>query len=108
MIKKIKNKFQNISFNAKEIQIHSDLLKKLFSINSQSNFNNSLIIFSKDRAMQLDLLIRSLVNYPKVEKVYVLYCATNERHKKSYEDIDKNYASINLVEEKCFYEDVKN
>ena len=47
-----------------------------------------VIVFSKDRALQLDAFLRSYVDHVKpAEQVHVLYRATSERHRAAYEEL---------------------
>ena len=63
---------------------------------------NAVIVFSKDRPMQLDCTLRSLKkNAPKPDYLSVIYKASNEFYKKGYEKIDSN-----LIEESIFKQNV--
>jgi len=54
--------------------------------------NLSILIFSKDRAMQLELLLRSIGRYyPQVENVYVSYKASDPDFLKGYEKLFNIY-----------------
>lgn len=82
--------------------------KKLLSNKSRieklnDNDNITSIIFSKDRAMQLNAFLSSYIalvhNY---EKIYIIYKCSDDRHQKSYEDlitIYKNQPFIFIKEE---------
>ena len=50
------------------------------------------VIFSKNRACQLDLLLRSIhENLPRFIETYVLYCATNDDFACGYEKLIKKF-----------------
>lgn len=54
----------------------------------------SLIIFSKDRALQLDLLLKSIkINLDVVKDVRVIYTVSNERHEESYNKLKFEHRS---------------
>ena len=69
----------------------------------------SAIIFSKNRAMQLDLCLSSL--YLNIEEkdlpISVIY-NTSERHENSYNTLKEEYKDVNFVRESVFKEDVLN
>lgn len=74
------------------------------------NFENSieLLIFSKDRACQLDLLLRSIKdNLPQVNRINVLYKISNEFYSKGYYKLFDKYNYINWIQEENFELDVK-
>jgi len=63
----------------------------------------NIIIFSKNRAAQLDLLIRSLYkNFKIYNDLSVLYTYSDEYYKKGYDIVKKRYSEINWVLEKGF------
>jgi hypothetical protein len=50
------------------------------------------IVFSKDRAMQLDAFLRSyLVKIKNKSPLIILYATSNEQHEQSYKDLKKRY-----------------
>lgn len=66
------------------------------------------IYFSRDRAMQLDLAIRSNFLYRDEQcDEFVLYKASNE-HRRTYDILEKEYPRINFIEEKNFKDDLLN
>ena len=73
------------------------------------NKKTTTVIFSKNRAMQLDLLLRTLFfcceDILKLSDINVLYLAEGD-HKESYEILKKDYPQVNFVEEKSFKEDL--
>jgi len=59
-----------------------------------------IIVFSKDRAAQLDLLLRSMDEYLKVEKrVCVLYTYSEDKFKKAYDKIREYHPNVVLSKE---------
>jgi hypothetical protein len=65
------------------------------------------IIFSKDRALQLDLLLRSIKENNKENlNIHVLYKCSNERHEKSYEILAKEHPEATLHKEVNFKQDL--
>ena len=73
------------------------------------DINNQLIIFSKNRASQLNLLLDSIkLNAPtKFDKISVLYKADDE-YFKSYEILKEDYQFITFKEESNFRRDFIN
>ena len=67
------------------------------------------IIFSKNRALQLDLCLRTLqlhcADIHKISDVNVLYKA-DDHHKESYEILKREYPDVNFVEEVSFKQDL--
>lgn len=101
------NKFLNI-FNFEVIKTNTNYSEKLKLykniIISHSNVkDNSIgtIIFSMDRAIQLDALLRSLfINKIGECKVIVIYKASNHEHKQAYKEvIEKFKDSVKFKEE---------
>lgn len=67
-------------------------MKEIFKPN-----NNDIVsvIFSKDRAMQLDGFLASYFeNVENYSPIKVLFHVSNENHKKSYDDLQKIYADL--------------
>lgn len=63
------------------------------------------VIFSKDRAMQLDATIRSFLLSCKDHhfvNLKVIYKASNSYHKESYDKLIRQYKSIEFIEEEDF------
>jgi len=73
------------------------------------NKKTTTVIFSKNRAMQLDLLLRTLFfccdDILKLSDINVLYLAEGD-HKESYEILKKDYPQVNFTEEKSFKDDL--
>lgn len=66
------------------------------------------LIFSKDRACQLDLLLRSIKdNFKELENINIIYKYSNDEFKKGYDKIIKKFNYINWIKENDFYIDVK-
>lgn len=69
----------------------------------------NLIIMSKDRACQLELLLRSMNKFFKNlnnYKINILYTYSNEEFKKGYTILSENYKNVNFVLEKDFKKDM--
>ena len=68
------------------------------------------LIFSKNRAAQLDLLLQSIKQYaPNLyNSIIVLYKATNDQHKLSYAKLQNGYPNVHLLDELDFNKDVKH
>lgn len=74
------------------------------------------VIYSKDRAMQLDLLLRTYVDHNKScaeneDNITVIYKATNEEFAKGYNELAAFYAilpEIKFVKESDFRQDTLN
>ena len=66
------------------------------------------IIFSKDRAMQLDLLLESILLNFNVEnyKINILYKASNDDFQKGYDLVINKYTQFNFKKEESFKNDV--
>lgn len=64
----------------------------------------SVIVFSKDRPLQLQAYLESLLYYSSIEKksIYVLYKTTNI----SYQNLIDQYLEVNWIPEKEFYSDL--
>lgn len=68
-----------------------------------------IIIFSKDRAMQLDAFLRSLQKYHKdLDKcsINILYTYSNDNFKRGYDLIKTKYPDFNFVYEQNFNNDL--
>ncbi len=92
-------------------QLRSTISDTLISTSKEMPLRT--IIFSKNRAMQLDATLRSYLKHCKdfgKSDVYVLYLATNEFHKQQYRILasDAKYSSvpIKFVPEKDFRNDL--
>jgi hypothetical protein len=67
-----------------------------------------IVIFSKDRAMQLELLLRSIRdNFKEIKKVNIICTGSNEEYIKGYMKLMKMYRQHNWIAEKNLIEDVK-
>ncbi len=67
------------------------------------------IIFSKDRAMQLEATLRSFALHctdPSVADLKVLYAASSPLHAQQYLELESEYAHVDFVREKSFKEDL--
>jgi hypothetical protein len=106
-MKKLINLFLN-KFNLQLITINSGyseklaLYKELFQINSEVAENSlGCVVFSMDRALQLDGLLKSFfLNKLGECKIVVIYRASSDGHKKSYKDVEKRYKNrVDFFEE---------
>lgn len=69
-----------------------------------------LVIFSKDRAMQLEALFSSIAKNARdvFSDINVLFTTSDESYKYSYEILEENYSQVNFIEEKDFNNDIHN
>jgi hypothetical protein len=69
------------------------------------------IIFSKNRSLQCDLLLRSLYNciddFSELD-IKIIYKVSDDRHKKSYKTLQSEWKNIQYIEESEFKIDVIN
>lgn len=68
-----------------------------------------IIIFSKDRAMQLDATLRSFFLHcqdASLAQVSVLYLATDERYQRQYNQLKKDYPTVHFFPQVDFHWDV--
>jgi len=68
-----------------------------------------VIIFSKNRAMQLDCCLKTLYKQCQdIDKIdiSVLYTTTSEKHQKSYDILEQTYLDVNFIKENNFKEDL--
>lgn len=87
------------TFNLKIIKNNDDYSKKLalytelFQINSKTAANSlGCVVFSMDRALQLDGLLRSFFLNKQGECIIkVIYKTTNDEHSKSYQEVKKRF-----------------
>jgi hypothetical protein len=86
-------------FNLQLIRTNSDYSKKLalytelFQINSKVAVNSlGCVVFSMDRALQLDGLLRSIFLNKKGDcDIKVIYRTSNDDHKKSYQEVEARF-----------------
>ncbi|MBL4707511.1 MAG: hypothetical protein JKY48_03615 [Flavobacteriales bacterium] len=101
----IRNKYDNHRFRK-----FSELNRKIEQHTSFSNDSSAVIvIFSKDRAMQLDALLRSYFHFCKnTIPVYILYHASAEEFKNGYKELISSYKDKNVEfnEEQSFRNDL--
>ncbi len=110
-MKRLVNNFLN-KFNLQFIRTNSDYSKKLallielFQINSKVAENSlGCVVFSMDRALQLDGLLRSFLLNKKGDcTVKVIYRTSNDDHKKSYQEVEARFKDkVEFFEERvCF------
>jgi hypothetical protein len=75
--------------------------------NSNPNSIN-VIIFSKDRAMQLDALLQTIKKYTPFVDLNVIYTYSSEEFYKGYETLKKDYPNVNFQKESIFKNDILN
>ena len=106
-MKRLVNFFLSI-FNFQLIRTNSDYSKKLalhtelFQINSKVAENSlGCIVFSMDRALQLDGLLRSFfLNKLGECTISVIYKASGDEHQKAYQDVIKRFENkVHFYEE---------
>ena len=70
-------------------QMYIKMLERFASVSTSPNSNScSLVVFSKDRAMQLDAPLRSYLHYVSNPlPVVVLYQKFNPEFKKGYQEL---------------------
>jgi hypothetical protein len=69
------------------------------------NISMNIIIFSKDRACQLDLLLNSMQKMFRESSEYVpslLYTTSNVYYKKGYQQLKKKYKKVKFIKERNF------
>ena len=65
------------------------------------------VVFSRDRALQCDALLRSLyLNCDEYLDIHVLYTCSNERHENSYKNLEKKHKFVKFVREIDFKQDL--
>jgi glycosyltransferase involved in cell wall biosynthesis len=74
-------------------------------MNQNTNDNLAILIFSKDRAMQLNATLESLIMYgPEAEETttFVLFAASNEMYARQYDDVSKRFTFASFLPEENF------
>src|SRR5690242_7559406 len=68
------------------------------------------IVFSRDRAMQLDAFLTSVQLHASAAytSMWVLYTTTADRHRESYARLEEIYPDVEWVEESSFRDDLIN
>lgn len=97
-VEEIKNKILEINsnyiFSLADGYVPEDIL--IAEVSTQKPVN--IVVFSKDRAMQLDLFIRSfskMVTNPQLYEINVLYTYTNDKFRDGYDRlIEKKYPQV--------------
>lgn len=86
------------------------ILKTINQVNTtkEEDVRIAAIIFSKDRAMQLDCLLRSIAyNMTVFDEIYVLVKTTTELSDLNYSNLSRRfYGGITFITERDFYVDV--
>lgn len=66
----------------------------------------SAIIFTKNRASQLQLLLRSIKdNFTELKDVFILVKATNDKYSQAYEKVNSQFTKFNWMKEENFKSD---
>jgi hypothetical protein len=96
----------NYRFNLADGYVKNDIL--IAEIKKRKPYN--VLVFSKDRACQLDLFLRSFQKYvfdSDLYDIHVLYTFSNDEFKKGYDILKEEVPSnVIFIEEKSFKEDV--
>jgi hypothetical protein len=83
-----------------ELKSLADFSFNILQVAEEKNNNNRIdsIVFSKDRAMQLHAFLLSYTErVDNRKRMYVLYKCSNDRHKKSYEQLKAIFISEDFV-----------
>ena len=65
------------------------------------------IVFSKDRALQLDLTLRSIkANLGFFDEVVVLYDISSDEHKLAYEKLSKEHENVQFIRQVGHYKNI--
>jgi len=97
-------------YDAQRYRQYTKLKESLEQGKSTQEKGAVLLIFSKDRAMQLDALLRSYFHYSKnVISVHILYRASEKKFEQGYEELMSIYKNkqVDFIEEKSFKLDLK-
>ncbi len=72
------------------------------------NYKNQLIIFSKNRACQLNLLLDSIKNNAEMlfDKIHVLYKSENDEYSAGYDKVMNNHKGVYFLKENNFRKDL--
>lgn len=86
---------QTANLQTRRATAAEDIVWALTTPGCMSKRNHSeCVVFSMDRAMQLDALLGSYAeNVTNLAPIHILYRATNEAHQDAYNDVFKMYAS---------------
>ncbi|WP_445781342.1 hypothetical protein [Shewanella sp.] len=87
------------------VKLYKSVSKKNYGVDIPNEIVS--IVFSKDRAMQINAFLESYYKHVKnFGKVVIIYKATTEEHYQSYEDVINTYKEHNLkfIDEKNFRE----
>ena len=103
------SKFSNAARNAAEKTSENADVSSSHLIRNTNQYKAVGIIFSKDRAMQLDCTLRSLMHHCKdisTIATKVLYTTSNAQHENQYQKIKADYPSVEFIREKDFKSDL--
>ena len=108
IIKIIINRFYKFKLNLiKKYKLSKIYKSKLDFKNDIKENDLSIIIFSKDRPLQLHMLLKSMIHYasPSIDP-YIIYNASNEKFNNAYEEFfheNKNFFNMAINDNKGFY-----
>ena len=108
IIKIIINRFYKFKFNLIKKYKLSKIYKSRLDFKSDVKENDiGIIIFSKDRPLQLHMLLMSMKHYtsPSIDP-YIIYNTSNEKFNNAYEEFfheNKNFFNMAINDNKGFY-----
>lgn len=97
------------SYDAQRYKQYSELKKKIEQTSSINNSAAAIIIFSKDRALQLDALLSSYFKYTQNSRpIYVLFSVSDKEYEKGYTLLQEKWfnRAIQFIQEKEFKKDL--
>lgn len=87
----------------------ASVYQEMMSENGSADTSCEAIVFSKDRAMQLHALLSSY--YEQVSnpvRLSVLYTTSNEKHLRSYEELQQLFKDVHFIREQSFKKDLEH
>lgn len=102
---KVLSKF---NYDLAEDNLENALRSYLRLVEESRDFQGiSCVIFSKDRPVQLDALLRSIQRFVKgVDEINVVYRASDERTSRCYKEVFSTHSSVKPFKEVSFRDDV--
>lgn len=94
-------------FRLSRIQL-SYFLNCVLCRNNYKNANISCIIFSRDRALQLNALLESIEQYSKSEIQFIIQYSCSENHSLSYQELINKYRNYCFIKESDFRDTLIN
>lgn len=103
----INNRCKLIHMNESKHEGANTANKQYFDAKWKYDLAIDTLIFSKDRPMQLDLLLQSMRDYFRVSNngINVLYKSSNAEYGKGYAAIARKYRNVNMIPERSFQAD---